>query len=140
MTAEKTFQNYFIKTCNHAYRTSLTSGSGFTDTLVIGIDGYARFVELKILVLGKKGDKKLGSTFQLTQPAWYLSFLTGKGSRPHRGKNLFVAFQIGTKYGLLKVTKDFVMSVDALYYSDMKKMEEYKEFSSIKELVKEIEG
>lgn len=134
MTSEKMFQNYFIKTCNHAYRTSLTSGSGFPDCIVMGKDGYARFVELKELKLGKKGDKKLGSTFQLTQPSWYVKFLVNKG------KNLFVAFQIDKAYGLLKVTKDFAMSVDALYYSDMKKMDEYQEFDKIKDLVKELEG
>lgn len=134
MSSEKQFQDHFMKNCNHAYRTALTSGSGFPDCVVIGRDGYARFVELKILVLGKRGDKKLGNTFQLTQPAWFVKFLANKG------KNLFVAFQIDKTYGLLRVTKDFAMSVDALYYSDMKKMDEYTEYPHVKDMIKELES
>ena len=134
MTTEKVFQNYFLKHCTLGYRTSLSSGSGFPDCIVMGRDGYARFVELKELKLGKRGDKKLGNTFQLTQPSWYLKFLVNKG------KNLFVAFQIDKTYGLLRVTRDFVMGIDALYYSDMVKSEHYKEFTSVKELIKELEG
>jgi len=134
MTSEKTFQSYFLKHCHHAYRTSLTSGSGFPDCVVMGRDGYARFVELKVLTLGARGDKKLGGTFQLTQPAWFLKFLVGKG------KNLFVAFQIDKTYGLLKVTKEFVMNIDVLKYKEMIRYYDYKEFTCIKDLIKELEA
>jgi len=132
-TSEKVFQSHFLKHCDHAYRTSLTSGSGFPDSIVINKKGEVNFVELKILELGKRGDKKLGATFQLTQPAWYLRFLVAGGKR------LFVAWQIEKRYGLLRITKDFVMNVDVLKYSDLLKMEEYKEYPNVRELIKEFE-
>jgi hypothetical protein len=125
--SEKGFQSYFMKTIPHGYRTALISGGGFPDALLIHGSLHS-LVELKLLELGKKGDKKLKGLFKPTQPPWYANYLSKGGSR------LFVVFQVGKRYGILHVGMAFVRELDDLYYSDLKRFH-YTEHDTLKGLI-----
>jgi len=129
MSTEKAFQTYFMKTVPHVYRTSLVSGGGFPDCLIIHENKYS-MVELKVLHLGKNGDKKLKSLFKPTQPPWYMNYLSKGGER------LFIVFKADTVYGLIHVNKDFVREIDTIHYSDLWRFN-YKEFKTLKGLIDE---
>lgn len=125
--SEKSLQQYFMKTIPHGYRTSLTTGGGFPDVLLIHGDRHS-LVELKVIELGKRGDKKLKGLFKPTQPPWYANYLVKGGTR------LFVVFQIGKRYGILHVGMLFVRELDDLMYSDLKRFH-YTEHNILKELI-----
>lgn len=143
--AEKSFQAYFLKVTKdlelNYYRTSLSNGTGYPD--ITAFHGVRHSViELKDLILGKRGDKKLRQLFEDSQPPWYLDYLR-KG-----GKRLFIAFRIrehdesGRRYGLLHVDREIVMMLmeNCLYYHSLLKNGcPYKEFKTLKELIEEIE-
>ena len=112
MTTEKNFQAYFMTQVPHGYRTSLISGGGFPDSLLIHGNQHS-FVELKVLYVGKSGDKKLKSSFKPTQPPWYAEYLT-KG-----GKRLFVLFRLNEGYGLLHVDMGFVRAIPEVTYKGL---------------------
>jgi len=137
---EKSFQNYFMKIAKplNFYRTSLSTGSGFPDTL--GIHGSRHsFVELKDLILGKKGERKLRQYFEDSQPPWYIEYFR------RGGKRLFVAMRIRNEekkwYGLIQLTPELVMKLVAndLKYTDLKESCHYKEYHSCKDMVEHIE-
>jgi hypothetical protein len=136
---EKSFQNYFMKIAKplNYYRTSLTSGSGYPDVTGFHGDRYS-LVELKHIVLGKRGNKKLSSIFQDTQPPWYLNYFANGGTR------LFVAWKVedfdgsNKRYGLWKLTKHDVLTLDVIHYQDLATYKQYREFSSCKEMVESI--
>ena len=128
-TSEKSFQAYFMKTVPHGYRTSLVNGSGFPDLIMFhGPNNYS-LIELKMLLVGPSGNKKLKSLFKQSQGPWYYNYLSKGGDR------LFVCFQLNKGYGLLKVTKAFVHALDHIKYQEMKEMDTYREFSTLKELI-----
>lgn len=127
MSSEKALQSYFMKTIPHGYRISLTTGGGFPDILLIHGPLHS-LVELKVIKLGKKGDKKLKGLFKTTQPPWYANYLSKGGTR------LFVVFQIGKRYGILHVDMAFVRELDDLMYSDLHRFH-YTEHDTLKELI-----
>lgn len=140
MSSEKSYQNYWMKIgkpLNH-YRISLINGTGFPDILALHGPKYS-LVELKYLILGKKGDKKIYPLFKDSQPPWYINYFKNGGSR------LFVSFCIteadgeGKRYALWQLTKQQVLDMDALYYSELKEHPLYKEYKSCKEMIMEIE-
>jgi len=125
--SEKSFQSYFMRTIRHGYRISLTTGGGFPDVLLIHGSLHS-LVELKVLELGKQGDKKLSGLFKPTQPPWYMDYLSKGGQR------LYVVLKLESGYGVIMVTMDFVRQLDLLYYSDLPKFL-YTEHKTLKELV-----
>lgn len=127
MTSEKSFQAYFMKQVPHGYRTSLTTGGGFPDVLLIHADQHS-LVELKILPIGPSGDRKLKSLFKKTQPPWYLNYLH-KG-----GTQLYILFKLEKKYGLLHVDPLFVRVIDEVRYSNLPEYD-YMEYDNLKELI-----
>ena len=140
---EKSFQTYFMTLAEplNYYRTSLTSGSGYPDVTGFHGDKHS-LVELKDIVLGKKGDRLLKQFFEITQPPWYLDYLQKGGTR------LFVAWRIRDTrekkwYGLLHLNKDLVMRLarNELRYSHLKKycLGYYQEYSTCIDMVKDIE-
>ena len=131
--SEKSFQSYFMKLAKHAYRTSLTTGSGFPDVIVVHENDTVSFVELKMLLVGPSGDKRLKSLFKPSQPPWYRNFIF-KG-----GRKVFVAFKLNNGYGLLRVTVEFIANIDTIKYSQMKKMGTYSEYTTLKELLENME-
>lgn len=126
---EKAFQAYFMKKIPHGYRTSLTSGGGFPDVLLIDEDKYS-LAELKILDLTKAGDKKLSALFRDSQYPWYWNYLAKGGTR------LFIVFKLENGYGVLKVTKEFLMEFDVVKYSDLSQFG-YKEYDRLGDLIDE---
>lgn len=142
MANEKAYQNYFMKIAKplNYHRTALLNGGGFTDTL--GIHGEKHsLVELKDFALGKRGDKKIRTLFKDSQPPFYIRYFQNGGLR------LFVSFRIcdydgsNKRYGLWQLTKQAVLDMEDLYYSDMVKdpFFWYKEYSSCKEMIEEIQ-
>ena len=131
--SEKSFQNYFMKIAPHAYRTSLTSGSGFPDLIMIHENDTVSLVELKLLQVGPSGDKKLKSLFKVSQTPWYRNFIF-KG-----GRRVFVAFKLNSGYGLLRVTVEFIANWGTIKYSQMKQMGCYDEFDNLRSLIKALE-
>lgn len=140
MPKERSFQNYFMsiaKPLNY-YRTSLTSGSGYPDITAFHGERHS-LIELKDIVLGKRGDKKLAGVFQPSQIPWYLNYFACGGCR------LFVAFRItnadatNKRYGLWKLTKDDVLAIDEYYYSKLLEIDSYREYKTLKELIEDIE-
>lgn len=125
--SEKAFQSYFMKIVPHGYRTALISGGGFPDALLIHSDRHS-LVELKVLELGQRGNKKLGGLFKPTQPPWYAAYLSKGGTR------LFVVLQVGKRYGILHVDMDFVRALDTLFYSDLPNYR-YTEYETLKGLI-----
>lgn len=138
MSDEKSFQSYFLSKSN-AYRTSLTNGSGFPDCIACCKDGLrVNFVELKVLRVGVSGDKKLRGLFEDTQIPWYAEHVIKKGC-----KNLYVLFSLNKGYGLLKVNKHFIMDINDLYYSVIKRASntyQYKEYKFLKEVIRILEA
>lgn len=137
---EKQFQSYFMKIAKplNYHRTSLSSGGGFPD--IVGFHGEKHsLVELKDLVLGKRGDRKLSGCFEDSQPPWYINYFKNGGSR------LFVAFRIrdydetNKRYGLWQLTKQTVLDLDTLKYSDLKEKWKYTEYEMCKEMIEAIE-
>ena len=139
--SERAFQAYFMQIAKpmNYHRIALLSGSGFPD--VEGFHG-ARYslVELKDLILGKRGDRKLRGLFEASQPPWYIQFFKAGGSR------LFIAFRIrdfdesNRRYGLWKPTWDEVMQLGELSYSYLKSAaSEYQEFPHCKTMIETIE-
>lgn len=131
--SEKSFQSYFMRQVHHGYRTALISGGGFPDVLLIHGDRHS-LVELKLLKLGKSGDKKLSSLFQKTQAPWYAEYLHKGGQR------LFVVFRLEKSYGILRVTPEFVRAMGVVRYRELKDRYDYKEFDTLKELISESFG
>lgn len=125
--SEKSFQSYFLKTVPHGYRTALLTGGGFPDVLLIHRDRHS-LVELKVLELGKRGNKKLKGLFKPTQLPWYANYLSKGGTR------LFVVFKIGSRYGILHVDWGIVRGLEELHYSDLEEFN-YKEFETLKGLI-----
>lgn len=115
---ERSFQTYFMKQCPHGYRTALVNGSGFPDVLMIN-GGYHCLVELKILEIGKSGNKKLASVFQKTQIPWYMNY------KKKKGENLWVVFKLNKGYGVLFVTEEFCRDIPKLYYKDLVESDKY---------------
>ena len=139
---EKSFQNYFMKIAKpmNYHRTSLTNGGGYPD--ITGFHGSKHsLVELKDLVLGKKGERKLRQYFEDSQPPWYIEYFR------RGGKRLFVAFRIRNSeesskwYGLLQMTPDLVkrLAANELRYSDIMNHYQYREYRQCTEMIKEIE-
>jgi hypothetical protein len=123
---EKEFQTYFLKKAGHCHRS--TSEPGEPDTQVV--KGLKTFrVELKILKVGVSGNMKIKPLFKVTQPSWYLNFLS-KG-----GEGLFVVFRLTKGYGLLEVTKDFCMNLNDIYYKHLLMHKSYQEFKTLDELL-----
>jgi len=140
---EKSFQNYFMSIARplNYYRISLVNGAGFPD--IVGFHGEQHsLVELKDLILGKRGDRLLKQYFESTQPPWYLDYFERGGCR------LFVAFKIRDSqdsskwYGLLQLSKEIVLKLirNELKYSDLKNESEYEEYDTCKEMIMDIEG
>lgn len=130
MSSERAFQQYFMTQVPHGYRTALVSGGGFPDVLMIHGERHS-LVELKVIELGKHGDKKLKGLFKPTQPPWFLQYLANGGER------LFVVFKIeGNGYGILHVSREFITALDTVRYSDLFSYD-YKEYRTLTELVKE---
>ena len=119
-----------MKIMPHAYRTSLVNGGGFPDILAIRNREHF-FIELKMLLLGVTGNKKLKGLFKPSQVPWYFQYLK-KG-----GESLYVMFKLHKTYGLLKVNEDFCRDIGILNYLDMKDgyKYQYKEYSTLKELI-----
>lgn len=140
MSNEKSFQSYLLSVAKgmNFHRTALTSGAGFPDITAFHGDKHS-LIELKDLVLGKRGDKKIGPMFKDSQPAWYVRYFQEGGSR------LFVAFRItdhdgsNKRYGLWQLTKKDVLALDTIYYKDLLNYPLYKEFGACKEMVGEIQ-
>ena len=130
--SEKSYQAYFMKLIPHGYRTSLTSGSGFPDLIMFHEDCGYSLVELKLLLVGPSGNKKLKNTFQLSQPSWYTVYIHKGGDR------LFIAFKLNKGFGLLKVTKDFLNNLNTLTYKDMLHLKSYTEYPHLKQLIEGI--
>lgn len=141
MANEKSFQTYFIhigKPLNY-HRIALINGNGFPD--IVGFHGAKHsLVELKDLVLGVKGNKKIRPLFKDSQPPWYIRYFQDGGNR------LFVSTRITNhdggdrRYGLWQLTKQIVLDMDDLYYSDLRKMDTYKEYHACKDMVEDIEN
>lgn len=129
MSDEKAFQSYFMKSVPHGYRTALTSGGGFPDVLLI--KGEKHFlVELKVLTLGKRGDKMLRGLYTPLQLPWHMNYLY-KG-----GKSLYTVFKMDGKYSLVWENEEYVSAVlGGLKYSGLKDFD-YKEYSTLKELIR----
>lgn len=125
--SEKSFQAYFMKSVPHGYRISLTTGGGFPDVLLIHGERHS-LVELKVLELGKRGDRKLKGLFKPTQRPWYAGYLAKGGTR------LFVVFRLEKSYGCLYVDRDFLSVFDTVKYSDLSS-HIYFEYSTLKELI-----
>ena len=140
---EKSFQNYFTKLAKplNYHRTSLSNGSGFPDITGFHGDRHS-LVELKDLVLGKRGDRLLKQDFEPSQPPWYADYLKKGGTR------LFVAFRIrewdesGKRYGLLKMTTPVLMKLinNELKYTDLNCDDTYHEYVHCKDMIEEIEN
>jgi len=140
--SEKSFQNYWMKIgkpLNH-YRIALVNGTGFPDILALHGPKHS-LIELKDFALGKRGDKKIAPLFKPSQFPWYIKYFQNGGTR------LFVAFRIcdhdesNKRYGLWHLTKEQVLHMDDLYYSDLSGDlgGEYKEYSSCKTMIEDIE-
>lgn len=133
VTSEKNFQSYFFRTVPHGYRTALTTGGGFPDGILIHGDRHS-MVELKIIEIGPSGNKKIKGLFKKTQPPWYWQYLAKGGTR------LYVVFRIGglkDAYGVLRVTNDFLRSIDTIDYKGLCQMPEYTEHDNLTDLLKE---
>ena len=139
--SEKQFQNYFMKIAKlyNFYRTSILNGSGYPDVTAFHGERHS-LIELKDLVLGKRGDRKLRGLFEETQPPWYIQyFLQG-------GKRLFVVWRVtehdgsGKRYGVWKLTKvdTIQLSRNLLYYKGLIN-KQYIECSTVKKLIEIIE-
>lgn len=140
MTPEKKFQNAFMKIAKplNYHRTALVNGSGYPD--ITGFHGEKHsLVEAKFMVLGKRGDHKIRPLFKDSQPSWYVKYFMNGGTR------LFVAIKItdwdesNVRYGLWQLTKEQVLYMDDLYYSELRTSADYKEYSSCKEMIMDIE-
>jgi len=139
--SERAFQAYFMQIAKpmNYHRISLTSGSGFPD--VAGFHGSRySLVELKDLILGKRGDRKLRGLFEASQPPWFIQFFKAGGDR------LFIAFRIrdfdesNRRYGLWKPTWAEVMDLGNLSYSYLKDVASgYQEFPICKDMIESIE-
>ena len=137
---EKSFQNNFMKHGKplNYYRIALINGTGFPD--ILGIHGPSHsLIELKYLVLGKRGDKKIRPLFKDSQPPFYINYFMNGGTR------LFVAFQIhdwdesNKRYGLWQLRKQDVLNMDEIRYSDLKEgVFLYTEYSSCKDMIEQI--
>jgi len=137
---EKSFQNNFMKYGKplNYYRIALINGTGFPD--ILGIHGPSHsLVELKFMVLGKRGDKKIRPLFKDSQIPWYLNYFMNGGTR------LFAAFQIhdwdesNKRYGLWQLRKQDVLNMDEIRYSDLKEgVFLYTEYSSCKDMIEQI--
>jgi hypothetical protein len=126
---EKKFQDYFMRTINHGYRTALANGTGFPDCLLIdGAEHY--FVELKMLDIGPSGDKMLRGSYTKLQPPWHTEYLAKGGER------LYSVFKLKNSYGIVHETMSYIKAVVAgLKYLDMKENYFYYEYRTLKELV-----
>ena len=134
--SEKNFMNYFMKTVEHGYRTSLIAGGGFPDCLLIHGERHS-LVELKLLEIGPSGDRKLKGLFKQSQPPWYMNYLAKGGYR------LFVVFKTipwgkPNCYGLLHVSREFVRDIDTVKYSDLERYY-YKESPRLTDLLLVLE-
>lgn len=130
MSNERSFQQYFMQQVPHGYRTALVSGGGFPDALLIHGEKHS-LVEVKVLEIGTSGDKKLKGLFKKTQPPWFMEYLSKGGER------LFIVFKIvDMGYGILRVSRNFVMKLDELHYSDLFSYD-YKEYRTLTELISE---
>ena len=129
MTLEKSFQSYFMKLVN-GYRTALSTGGGFPDTLLIKEDKYF-LVELKCLKIGPSGDKMLRGCYTKFQMPWHLDYLVEK-----EGKSLYTIFKLEGKYGIVHETQEYCWAVlGGLKYKDLKELD-YKEYGNLTELIK----
>lgn len=128
MTSESKFQAYFLSLVPHGYRTALVTGSGFPDCLVVN-RSITNYVELKILEIGRSGDKSIRTVFKPTQAPWYADYLSKGGDR------LFIVFRLNKGYGLLHVDKTFVDELSTLKYSEMKRYRNYMERKTLKEII-----
>lgn len=130
MSKEKSFQNYFMKIVPHGYRTALSTGGGFPDTLLI--KGESHFlVELKVLTLGKRGDRMLRGLYTPLQPPWHMNYLY-KG-----GKSVYTLFKMDGKYSIVHETQEYLVALlNGLKYSGLKDFR-YREYATLKELIRE---
>lgn len=130
--SETSYQAYFLKAAQHAYRTALVTGSGFPDVIVLhGEDRYS-LVELKLLSIGPSGNRKLKSLFKKSQPPWYAEYLARGADR------LFVVFRLKDVHGLLHVDMDFVRNIENIRYGDLPRYR-YREYPTVSELLEALD-
>ena len=136
---EKQFQNYFMKVAKpfNFHRTAILNGSGYPDVTAFHGERHS-LIELKDLVLGKRGDRKLIGLFEKSQTPFYVSYFQ------HGGKRLFVAWRVtdwngsNKRYGVWKLNMHDAMGLSGRYYKDLSSRN-YREFSNCTEMIKAIE-
>lgn len=140
---EKSFQNYVMKIGRPLgfYRTSLSTGSGFPDITAFHENDRYSLIELKDLILGKRGDRLLKQFFEDSQPPWYAEYLQlGR-------KRLFVAFRVrnseeaSRSYALIQLNMNLVLrlSNNVLKFSDLKHEYGYEEYDKCIDMLKAVE-
>lgn len=138
---EKGFQSYFmslVKDKNY-YRTALTNGTGYPDITADHGDLHS-FIELKDIILGKKGDRLLKQCFENSQPPWYIQHIA------RGGKRLFIVFRIrdwdesNRRYGLWWLTSSSAKALasNEISYSNLCNFA-FKTFRTLKDLIAALE-
>lgn len=129
LTSEKSFEHYFAKICK-SYRMALVNNGGFPDRLILRGDKHF-LVELKVLTLGKSGDKMLRGCYQPTQMPWHLDYLIDGGT------SLYTLFKLEKKYCIIHETKEYCLAVlNGLKYKEMKERFTCEEYENLTELIR----